>query len=111
MYTGSLGTISNREDWIQSIDVVDENGGDVDISAAQITLAVRKRNDTVPALTATVGDGIALASPRFTFTFDVGDMRALAAGTYDVGCVVTVSGTTTQLIVGTVAIVDGVVDA
>lgn len=110
MYTGNLGTVSNREDWEQSIDVVDENGADVDISAATITLAVRAKGSSSPTLTAEVGDGIVVSSPRFTFTFDVEDMRVFSnSGQYDVGCVVTIGSVTTQLIVGTVNIVDGVV--
>lgn len=109
MYTGSLGTVSNREDWIQAIDVVDEDGSNVDISSASIDLAVRLKGSGTPSLEASVGDGINVSSPRFTFTFDSGDMRGLDPGTYDVGCVVTISGTATQLLVGTVTVVDGVI--
>lgn len=109
MYQGSLGTVSNREDWEQGIDVVDENGDAVDISSAEITLAVRPQNSTTPSLTAEVGGGITISSPRFTFSFGNTDMRGLCPGQYDVGCVVTINDVTTQLIVGTVQIVDGVV--
>lgn len=109
MYTGSLGTISNREDWIQAIDVVDENGADVNIAAASITVAVRKKGSTTNSLTATVGDGITISTPRFTFTFSEDEMDDLCAGTYEVGCVIEISSVKTQLIVGTVTIVDGIV--
>jgi len=109
MYTGNLGTVSNREDWQQAIDVVDDNGNGVDISTAAIALAVRARGAGAPALTATSGAGITSASPRFTFAFDAGAMRGLYPGAYDVGCIVSLGGVTTQLIVGTVSIVDGVV--
>lgn len=110
MYTGSLGTVSNREDWIQAIEVLDDDGDPVNIAAATIELAVRKQGDGSPSLEASVGDGIVVASPIFTFTFDVADMRGLCPGSYDVGVVVTIGSTSTQLIVGTVSIVDGVVD-
>lgn len=109
MYTGSLGTISNRETWSQDIDVVDENGDDVNISTASISLAVRKRGDTSPVLTASVGSGITVATPTFTWTFSVSDMGNLSPGLYDVGCTILRSGVTTQLIVGTATIVDGIV--
>jgi hypothetical protein len=109
MYTGHLGTVSNREDWQQSIDVVDDSGDAVDISSAQITLAVRGRGAAAPILTADQNDCIAISSPRFTFAFEAAKMRALCPGQYDVGCVVALGGVTTQLIVGTVNVVDGVV--
>jgi len=77
MYTGNLGTVSNREDWQQAIDVVDDNGDAVDIASATIALAVRARGACAPALTATSGDGITIASPRFTFAFAARHARAL----------------------------------
>jgi hypothetical protein len=110
MYTGSLGTVSNRETWTQAIDVVDDAGDDVNIAAASISLAVRKKGDSSPSLTASVGSGITVATPRFTFTFTSDQMRNLCAGNYDVGCLVTIAGTATQLIIGEVTIKDGVVD-
>lgn len=109
MYNGSLGTVSNREDWSQAIDVVDENGDDVTITSAEISLAVRKKNSSSASLEASVGDGITVVTPRFTFAFTADDMRTLDPGTYDVGCVVTISDVATQLIVGTVIVVDGIV--
>ncbi len=109
MYTGSLGTVSNRETWNQSIDVVDESGDDIDISTATITLAVRKQGDTSPILTATNGSGITIASPAFTWNFTVSQTNQLCAGNYEVGVTILITGTTTQLIVGNVIIVDGIV--
>jgi hypothetical protein len=109
MYTGSLGTVSNRQDWSQAIDVVDENGDDVTITSASISLAVRKKNDSSPSLEASVGSGITIVSPRFTFAFTDTQMRGLDPGTYDVGCTVEIAGTVDQLIVGTVVVVDGIV--
>lgn len=109
MYEGSLGKVSNREDWSQTIACVDENGDNVDISTATISLAVRKKGDSVPTLTASVGDGITISSPSFTLDFDSSDLSGLCAGQYEVGCVVEINGVRTQLIVGTVTIVDGIV--
>ena len=109
MYLGSLGTVSNRETWIQAIDVVDDAGDDVNIAAATISLAVRKKGDTSPILTASVGDGITIVSPRFTFTFTPDQMAGLCAGNYDVGCLVTIAGVATQLIIGDLTVKDGIV--
>ena len=109
MYIGSLGTVSNRETWEQAVDVVDENGDDVTITGATITLAVRKRSSTSPEKTLSSSSGITIATPRFTFRFEESDMDDLCAGTYDVGVTILLNGDTTQLIVGTVTIVDGIV--
>lgn len=109
MYRGSLGEVSNRETWSQEITILDENGDDVDISAASIVIAVRPANSRSPILSASVGSGIAVVSPAFTFTFSVSQMGSLCPGQYDVGCTILRSGVTTQLIVGKVTIVDGIV--
>ena len=109
MYIGSLGTISNRETWQEAWDCIDENGDDVNIAAATVVLEVRKKNDTAASLTATNGDGITIATPRITMRFEVADIRDLTPGTYDVGCTVLLSGDTTQFILGTVTVLDGVV--
>lgn len=111
MIRGSLGTVSNREDWIQVCPVVDENGDNVTITGAAIEIAVRKAGYSTE-LTASVGDGITIATPNFTFTFTEAEMDGLEEGQYKVGIRIQLSGETawTQLFVGTVEIVDGVVD-
>jgi hypothetical protein len=109
MYSGSLGTVSTREDWIQAVDVVDEEGDDVTITDATIRLAVRKKGDSAPTLTADTDDGIVIATPTFTWSFTPDDMGSLCPGQYEVGVAIEIDGETTQLIVGTVSIVDGIV--
>lgn len=109
MYEGSLGKVSNREDWTQTIACVDDDGGDVNIASATIRLAVRKKGDSSPTLTAANNDGITISSPNFTFAFSPDDLGGLCPGQYEVGCTIEISSVTTQLIVGTVTIVDGVV--
>lgn len=108
-YTGSLGVKSNKETWSQTIEVVDENGAAVTITAATIVVAVRAKNSESPSLTASVGSGITISTPQFTFTFTATQMRSLDPGTYDVGCTITISSVVTQLIVGTVDVRDGIV--
>lgn len=112
MYTGSLGTVSNDETWEQSVDVVDDTGADVTITGATIKLGVRAKGDDSTSLTASTDDGsITIVTPRFTWTFAPSSMNSLDAGTYDVGLTIEISGTTTQLIIGTVAVVDGIVSS
>ena len=113
MYLANFGQISNRETWSQTIQVVDEDGNDADISDATISVAVRNRKsfpNQAQDLEASVGDGVTVSSPNFTFQFEESDMDALDPGTYDVGITITISSFTTQLLKGTVHIVDGIVD-
>lgn len=107
---GSVGTRSNRATWVQSVRVIDENGDDVDISAATITLAVERQGETTAAFSVTVGSGITVVSPVFTFTFSETNMRTLDPGIHKVGCTITISDVVSQLLIGTVTIVDGIVD-
>lgn len=110
-FTGSLGTITNRETWSQTCRVEDRNHADVNIAAATIALSVRKQNtDGSADLEASVGDGITVSTPNFTWTFTAEEMHDLEPGTYDVGCTVTTGGITRTVIRGTVAIEDGIVD-
>lgn len=112
MYLVNFNQISNRETWSQAIKVVDEQGNDADISAATISVAIRRTDsppDDAVNLDASVGDGVTVVSPIFTFLFSETDMNGLDPGFHNVGITVTISGVTTQLIKGTVYIVDGVV--
>lgn len=107
---GSLGVKTNRETWIQTVKVVDENDVAIDISAATITVSVEATGTTTAKFSATVGSGITVASPNFTWTFSVANMRTLCPGIHKVGCTIVISGITYSLIVGTVTVIDGIVD-
>lgn len=109
MYEGTLGTVSNKEDWIQTISCVDEDGEAVTITGATIELAVRAKGSYAPTLTADTDDGITISSPEFTFTFLAETLGGLSPGQYEVGVRITIDSVRTQLIVGTVNIVDGIV--
>ncbi len=110
MYQAALSPISNRETWTETFNVVDDDGAGVDLTDAEILVEVRNKNKS-SVLTAEVASGITLdeASTGFSWTFTATQMRALCAGTYDIGCVVTIDDTTTQLFVGSIQVVDGVV--
>jgi hypothetical protein len=105
--------VSNRADWITDFEVVtDETETPVDITGASIAWAVRDKKTKSAALTATVDNGIIITDApggRFTVSFDDSQMRALCPATYDVGCTILLNGTTDQLFVGTVSVIDGIV--
>jgi hypothetical protein len=107
--------VSNREDWKETIVLSDgDTGVAIDITGAAISLSVREQKSKVERLSASVGDGITLTNPmqgEFQWEFTDNQMAALDANTYDVGVVMVLSGVATQLITGTVPVVDGVVNA
>lgn len=110
MYQASLSPVSNRETWTETFDVIDDDGEGVDLSDADITVEVRSKGGN-SVLTAEIDSGITLNETEtgFSWTFTATQMRALCAGTYEIGCIVSIDDTTTQLFVGTIQIVDGVV--
>lgn len=110
MYTGSLAAVSNREDWIASSPLIDEDNTEVDLTAATFHMFVCKRDcpDT-PLLTGTIAnEKITLpTSTSFQWQFTPDDMGVLCAGTYDVFLRVTIDGVETQILSCTVPIVEG----
>lgn len=118
MYTGALRAASNRATWTFSIELTDpDTDTAVDLTGALIELAVRDQQSKSPLMTGSTTDGkIVISTPAtggiFTVTFSKTDMAALPAGHYDCGVRVTLaSGTSHQLIVGTLPVIDGILDA
>jgi hypothetical protein len=107
--------VSNREDWKETMTVSDgDTGVVIDITGATISLSVREQKGGAERLSASVGDGITLTNPmqgEFQWEFTDNEMAALDANTYDVGVVMILSGVATQLATGTIAVLDGVVNA
>lgn len=101
---------SNKADWVISISATDLDTGDaIDFTGADVAFQV---NDDVGSqrLLATTGNGkVTLPDVNtllISFTDD--DMKALCAGSYLCGAVYSLNGETSQLLVGTVSIYDGV---
>jgi hypothetical protein len=105
--------VSNREDWIHTSEVVDQDDSPVDLSTATIVVAVRERNHKHIMLTATTADDTITipATGFFTFTFTEAQMRDLDGSfSYEIGCTIRLNGVTFQYFIGTVPILDGVVE-
>lgn len=110
MYTGSLAAVSNNEDWIQTGSLVDETGAEVDLTAATFDMFVCRQGCPDSAvLTGTIANGkITLpTSTSFQWAYTPDDMGGLCAETHDVFLRVTIAGIVTQIISGTVPIVEG----
>jgi hypothetical protein len=77
---------------------------------ASITFEVRDgSNCTVLSATTSNGKISIVDTGVFEVDFTRAEMQQLSAGTYDVGCVVTINGKTSQFLVGTLPVLDGVV--
>lgn len=103
---------SNRADWSFQVKNTDPTDGTlIDLSPYQITLQVRRQCQYGPVLSAAPGDG------KVTFPslgimqvrFPASEMRNLCADTYELGAIVSDGTDTTQLIIGSVPVVDGIV--
>jgi hypothetical protein len=110
MYTGSLGLVSNKEDWIAVSPLIDEDGAEVTLTDATFEMYVCKTTDPRTAvLTATTANGkITLpSSTTFQWAFTPADMDDLCAQSYNVFLRVTISGVVTQILSCSVQIVEG----
>jgi hypothetical protein len=113
MFTGQLADISNRATWLSdTVELVDdEDGSTIDLASTDYTVAISvyiKDQDGCRRLTGSLDDGrVVIDGPGFHWQFEDTDLRQFCAGTYKCGVKVTINGFITDLIIGTVAIVEG----
>lgn len=110
MYTGSLGAVSNREDWIVNITLVGADGTLFDITqASEIeTFVCPQGCPNSPVLSASLDDGITLTDANtLQWAFDADEMSALCAAQYDVFARVTINSIVTQMLSASIAIIEG----
>ena len=113
MFTGALPAVSNRETLNFVVEVFDDDTGEAfDITGSTVTVAIRAQNAALPLLQGSSSDGHVLltGSSTITVTFPVAEMMQLVAGQYDLGLtILLLAGTTRQLLVVVLPVVDGVV--
>lgn len=109
MYTGSMGSVSNREDWIVNISLVGDDGASFDLTGANIvTYVCREGNADSPVLSASLNSGIILTDDyTMQWHFTEEQMAGLCPQQYDVFCRVERDDITTQLLAANIAVVDG----
>jgi hypothetical protein len=113
MFVGTLSPVSNRADWIEAFQLLDEEDPSepIDISGATaITIEVRSPGTRSIVLTGTLAGGeidhVEIGVFQWHFTPD--QMSNLPAGDYEVGCTIVIDSITTQLIIGMLPVMDGV---
>lgn len=110
MYTGTLGAVSTREDWIATSPLIDENGDEITLTDAVFEMFIcRQDTPTTAILTGSTSNGkITLpSSTTFQWHYTPTDMATLCAGTYDVFLRVTIDDVVSQILSATVAVVEG----
>jgi hypothetical protein len=115
MYQGHVATISNQATWASDVyELVDEEDGtttdltdpllDVDIV---VTIRDLCERSTV-LVTASVANGkVSIPGPGFSWQLEVDDLSSLCAGTYRLGAKVTVDDFVSDIIIGTISVLDG----
>jgi hypothetical protein len=109
MYVGSLGSFSNNEHWILE-GTLEEAGEAVNLSSATIEFYVAPERSKMQALlTATLANGkiVLPTSTSMQITFAPSDVSSICAGTYGAFMRVTIDDITTQVIAGTLQVLEG----
>ena len=111
MFTGTLAPVSNADDWIDSVEVTDEETGDlIDISGAtEIEINVRDQATRANRLAGSLTGG-EITRPEtgvFAWSFTAAEMGALCAGTYEVVIRIEIDAISTALVLGTLPVLNG----
>jgi hypothetical protein len=117
MFTGQVAVISNKATWRSPvIELTDEDDGTTTdltaVSPLDIVVTISALSDgccSPSALaTASIDNGkVTIPGPGFQWQFEVSDLSNLCAGTYRVGAKITIDGFVNDLIIGTIAVVEG----
>ncbi len=98
-----LSPVSNREDYSESWQALDEDGAAIDLTDATIVYEFRD-----PATFTRTAATVTISTTTFTADIPLATMRGLCNKDYDVGCTIEIDDVTTQFFVGTISVVDGV---
>lgn len=115
MFIGQVATISNQATWAsQTYDLVDEDDGTTTdltnpLLTVDIVVTIREDRDRAPVLaTASIANSkVTIPGPGFQWQFEVSDLTSLCAGTYRLGAKITIDGFVTDIIIGTIAVLEG----
>lgn len=112
MYEATFEPVSNRADWIGTLQLVNDDTGDpiTDLTGVTVLLEVR-RHDCGPILSASLDNGkfSDLGGGVLQWRFTASEMTALWPDTYMVGLTLTRDDITEQELVGDMPVIDGIV--
>ena len=116
MYTGQIAAVSNKATWESQVyDLVDEDDGTTTdltdpLLVLDIVVTIREDKDSASSAlaTASIANGkVTIPGPGFQWRFEVSDLTNLCAGTYRLGAKITIDGFVIDLIIGTIAVLEG----
>jgi hypothetical protein len=109
MFGGSLGTISNQADWLDSHYVYDEDTNDpIDLTGATITLKVASHPSNVLLTVSTTSGEITIPTTGyFTWSIPATSMTTFCAGTYRAQINIERDGEKLAFFLGTITIEEG----
>ncbi len=113
MFTGQIAEISNKATWqtpesYELVDEIDDTTTDLSL-VANLAIVVTIKDPCGYALaTASIENGkVTVPGPGFQWRFENTDLSNLCPGIYGLGVKVTIDGTITDLIDGTISVVEG----
>lgn len=107
-----VSPVSNRADYEESWQALDENGDAIDLTGATIVFEVALPDCDSIMLSATTANGkITISTTTFTVAIPRSELTSLLPMSYRVGCTITQDDVTTQFFVGEFPVYDGVVSA
>jgi hypothetical protein len=115
MYTGQVAEISNQATWASDVyELVDEEDGtttDLTDPLLDVDIVVTIRDmceGSTDLVTASIADGkVTIPGPGFQWQFEVSDLTGLCAKTYRLGAKITIDDFVTDIIIGTISVMDG----
>lgn len=116
MKNGTLPPVSNAATWTDTIEFYDDETeeplfeeADSNTHPDEITLKVREKGSTSTVLSGSLSGGelVIVADGVVEFTFSADSMGGLVPKTYEVGVLYEQEDVTTQIILGTVAVLRG----
>jgi hypothetical protein len=112
MYDAQLKPVSNRADWLETIELIDDDTNQVitDLTGVTVKLEIRD-TERCRRLVGSTDDGHITfpGNGVIQWQFTKLEMAGLCAGTYEIGLTVTLDDFTEQELIGSLPIVEGVV--
>ncbi len=116
MKTGTLEPVSNAATWTDTLEFYDDETDEALFTEAtpathpdEITLSLRDATSDTAVLSGSLtgGELVIVANGHVEFTFSADTMAGLDPKTYEVGVLYTQEDVTTQIILGTLAVLKG----
>lgn len=113
MYEAKLNPVSNRADWLETIELIDDDTDQTitDLTGVTVKIEVRGLPNCYPRLTGSSDDGHVTfpGNGIIQWLFTKAEMSTLCAATYEIGITVVKDDFTEQELIGVLPVVEGVV--